>query len=221
MTEQRGTFRERNTSPEEESCEGKDLDQESFREMAGEYLTRIELPKEKGKYHYILCAVGLVGSGKTTVMKPLAERLNLARVSGDDVRKLLKDRGYNWQRTTDITLFAIKHLLGRGYSVAVDSDCAGKPVEEFARSLGAIQPPEVLYIHINPPEEFIINKLKKFQHSWLFNDADDALKSYYRRKPLHESLKEKFVFAVDTARQDVHEQIEGAVTAIKDRLEKK
>ncbi|MDE1944098.1 MAG: hypothetical protein KGH97_01205 [Patescibacteria group bacterium] len=43
-----------------------------------------------------LAPVGRVGAGKTTVVKPLAERLGLVRISSDEIRKLLKERGLGY-----------------------------------------------------------------------------------------------------------------------------
>ena len=110
--------------------------------------------------------------------------------------------------------FIIQNFAKQGYSIAIDADCAGHNVAETikkaAQSIGA----QTIWIHINPPEEFILNKLKNYKHTWLFKDSDDALASYYRRKPLHEELDFPFAYTFDTSKNNVAEQIEDAASVI-------
>ena len=51
---------------------------------------------KKANQELILCPVGLVGAGKTTVLKPISKILNLVRVSSDEIRGILKQEGYNF-----------------------------------------------------------------------------------------------------------------------------
>jgi predicted kinase len=201
-------------SPEEESLEGDILTEVDFILVTDEYWRSLDIPVEQPKKKLILCPIGLVGSGKSTVIKPLSIQLHLVRVSGDEVRKLLKERGFNWTRTIEIVFSIIERLLERGYSVAIDSDCAGKNVTSTLEDEAGKYGYKVLYIHINPPEAFIINKLKNFKHSWLFKDSDDALRSYVRRKPLHDNLQLPYVYTFDPSRSDIGEQITAAVKSI-------
>jgi hypothetical protein len=72
----------------------------------------------------------------------------------------------------------------------------------------------VVWIHINPPENFILNKLNNYNHTWLFKDADEAVATYYRRKPLHQDLKLEFAYVFDTSKPDIQSQINTAVPLI-------
>ncbi len=65
-----------------------------------------------------------------------------------------------------------------------------------------------IWIHINPPEEFILNKLRTYNHTWLFKDADEAIDNYMRRKHLHEHLPMAFLHTFDTSREGLGEEIE-------------
>ncbi len=201
-------------SPDHESIDGLTLDDAAFELITKLYIDQLIVPSERPKRQFFLCPVGLVGAGKSTVMKPLADRLHLVRISTDEIRKLLKEQGYNHVRTAEIAYGIIRDFAQKGYSIAIDADCAGSSVadtiKQAAKAIGA----EVLWIHINPPEDFIINKLKNFNHTWLFKDAQDALASYYRRKPLHEKLDFPFIYTFDTSRTDIPQQLNDAVRAI-------
>ncbi len=185
--------------------------------IAEEYWQIMEKPAEPSATKWILCPVGLVGAGKSTVVKPLAKRFHLARLSGDEIRKILIEKGYSTERTLEIAFAVFLRLAEAGLRIAIDSDCAGsvaQALEEQAKKWGY----QIFYIHINPPEEFILNKLRTYKHTWLFKDADDALANYFRRKPLHENLQFPFVYTFDTSRPDLEGQLEEAVKKIETLL---
>jgi len=80
----------------------------------------------------------------------------------------------------------------------------------------------LVFIHVNPPEEFIINKLKhvvRYEPSGLIEDADHALADYYRRKPLHEKYLSEITFdeTFDTSRPDLSEQIDKFVKHLREQ----
>lgn len=186
-------------------------------EVAKEYEQTIAIPEQKGK-QFFLCPVGLVGAGKTTVLKPLAEKFGLVRISTDEIRKMLKERGYGYKAAESIALAVGEKYARQGYGIAIDADCARPDkkleIEEVAKKLNV----PLIWIHINPPEEFIINKLKNYPHTWLFKDAEHALQNYYARKPLHEKLDFDFTYTFDTSRSDIGKQIDEAAEKIKTKL---
>lgn len=218
MSDLQPTFQQTIGSPEDESREGLDLDGQNFVRIISTYLKQIELPKEKPIAKFFLCPIGLVGSGKSTVIKPLSEHFGLARVSGDEIRKLLKENGFNLIRTVEIAFHVVARLVKEGYSIALDSDCSGPNVQETIERAAKENAYQVFYLHINPPEEFILNKLKNFQHTWLFKDADHAIRTYYHRKPLHENIKRDFLYTFDTSKPDLTDQIQEAISLIEKKL---
>lgn len=218
MSKQQPTVNELMDPLVSESREGEDLDQQNFEWMISEYLKGIELPKEKPVQKFFLCPIGLVGAGKSTVIKPLSKHFGLARVSGDEIRKQLKEHGYNFVRTKEIASHITQRLLKDGYGIALDSDCVGQDIQEIVRKAAAEYSYKIFYIHINPPEEFILNKLKNFRHTWLFKDADDAIQHYYRRKPMHENLTMDFIYTFDTSKADLDRQMAEAISVIEDRI---
>lgn len=187
--------------------------------VATEYEKSLSVPSVKPKHQFVLCPIGLVGSGKTTVVKPLAEKLSLIRISGDEIRHIMKDTVGNYDAAFEIGAMLIKKYLAQGYSIAIDSDCAGEHTLKLISEAQAKMGINPVWIHINPPESFILNKLKNFKHTWLFKDGDEAIANYMRRKPLHENLTMPFVYTFDTSRGDIAQQIIEAEAKIKTRIQ--
>lgn len=187
---------------------------EEVEKIKEEYVSQIVVPKNLSGTQYLLCPVGLVGAGKTTVVKPLAEKLGLVRISSDDIRKLLKDHGYDYEMTLEIAMRIAVDFLGQGYSLALDADCAGEKARQVISQAVQKFGVKTVWIHINPPEEFILNKLRHYPHTWLFKDADDAIANYRARKPLHEKLDMPFVYVFDTSQSDLTRQLEEGARAI-------
>lgn len=186
-------------------------------EVIKEYEKMVVVPKEKGK-QFFLCPVGLVGAGKTTVLRPLAERFGLVRISTDEIRKILKERGEDFGGAEEAALKIGEKYARQGYGIAIDADCVRTDKRERIEKMAAELKVPVVYVHINPPEEFIINKLKNYPHTWLFRDAEHALQNYYARKPLHEKLDLDFIHTFDTSRSDLDKQIDEAAEKIKIKL---
>lgn len=195
----------------QESGDGKNLDDNDVQTIVDKFVNSLDFPAKKPVKQLILCPTGLVGAGKTTVIKPLSERLSLLRISTDEIRKILHDNGYNYLRTTEICLLVISKHLDDGYSLAMDFDCVGPEAERYIEKIKSEGTIGVVRVHIDPPESFILNKLTNFKHSWLFRDADDAVANYYRRKPLHDEYLSgiEFDYVFDTSKPDLSNQIDG------------
>lgn len=185
-----------------------------IKEVLAEYEHSLALPEQPERKRFLLCPVGLVGAGKTTVTKPLAERLSLVRISRDEIRKLLKERGEGYEVIEELTLILIHTYLGKGYSIAVDSDCAHPQTVELINPCAEEYGTLVFWIHIDPPEEFILHKLRSHEPTWLFKDAEEAVANYMRRKPLHESLPMPFLHAFDTSKPGLATEIEETARSI-------
>ena len=174
------------------------------------FLKSLFIPDEKPQHQYILCPVGLVGAGKTTVVKPLSETLDLVRISGDEIRKCFKDKGYGYDRFKELAFEITQSFLGQGYSIAIDSDCVTEDTIQKINDSKEKYGIKDVWIHINPPEEFIINKLSNLKPNWL-GTAEQMVKNYYQRKPLHEDLSHfSFIYTFDTSRDDLDKQLKEA-----------
>lgn len=201
---------------EKESSDGRVPTEAELAELITDYEKTLTLPDVIRKPQLLVCPVGLVGAGKSTVIKPLSEKLGLVRISTDEIRHLLQDRGFTFALVEQIGLFLLKKNLLFGYSVALDADCAGSAHRFILQVPEKFPKVKVVWLHVNPPEEFILNKLKKFKHTWLFKDAEEAIANYYRRKPLHEHLDMPFLYTFDTSRPDLGRQIDEAEGLIKE-----
>ncbi|MBU4142896.1 ATP-binding protein [Patescibacteria group bacterium] len=195
---------------------GKNLPDTEFERILREYQKTIVVCEQKPARQFFLCPVGLVGAGKTTVLKPLAERLSLVRVSTDEIRKILKDREYDYERAGEMAQELIKNFAKEGYSVAIDADCVNKKedIEKLAKEVGA----KIIWLHINPSEEFIINKLRNFKNGWLAEDNEEMVRNYFERKPRHQKLNFPFLYTFDTSRDNLEKQIKEAAELIKEEI---
>jgi len=195
-----------------ESSVGNDLPESEIEAIAREYEKSIYIPGKKNKRQIFLAPVGLVAAGKSTVLDLLCERLSLARVSGDDIRLLLRDKGYNYLKTLDIANLVLLGLLDQGYSIAVDSDCISIDVRKAIQAYKEKYSFQDIWIHINPPEKFIEDKLSKmkYEKSGIFSNKEEALANFYERMPLHKEYvsKIKYLYEFDTSRDDIREQAE-------------
>lgn len=196
----------------QESAQGTNLSDDAFEQIVKETEDSLAIPAQKRQPQILLCPVGLIGSGKTTVITPLSERLHLIRISGDEIRKRLASKGYNYLRVLEITSHLVKKYLGLGYSIAIDSDCAGAGrdmIQQTAKKYPAIN---IIWIHIHAPELCILERLRVRHPS--SNDAERMIASYMRRKPLHERLDFPFLYIFDTSRDDLPQQINEAMGLI-------
>lgn len=195
--------------------------QEILEEVAKEYEGTLTIPASKQLPQWILMPVGLIGTGKTTVVKPLAERLNLIRISTDDIREKLKRRGYSYNGARDIVQHCIIKYLNLGYSIALDANTGSKVGLEYNKKTADLFPSvRQIFIHINPPEEFIVNKLKKYQHTWLFRDAEHALENLSMNKKDYNVPDVNFAYTFDPSKADLLDQIQHGVEAIERELKK-
>lgn len=178
-----------------------------------EYERQLIIPDRKPEHQFILCPVGLVGAGKTTVVKPLSERLSLLRVSGDEIRKILNDKGYDYDKVQEIATILASKYLDQGYSMCSDNDCVTEKTQNIMNNLSKKYNLKLVWIHINPPEEFILNKLKTHQGGWMGNEA--LIQNYFDRKPLHQNLNLPFVYTLDTSKSTLPDQIKKAEEIIR------
>ena len=189
-----------------------DLPEEMIEEFASVYRNTIFVPDKKPKKQFLLCPVGLVGAGKTTVVKPLSEKLHLVRVSTDEIRKMLKEKGYNYSKIRDISLKIVESFIKNGYSITIDGNCGVLETQNYIKEAERKYGLQTIWIHVNPPEEFIVKKLQNFPHTWLFENGDEAIKAYYEYKKKHDYSQSliPFLYTFDTSKNDLSQQLEEA-----------
>ncbi len=190
-----------------------------------QFETSLVIPPSIEKPQFFLCPVGFIGAGKTTIMKALCERLSVIRVENDYARKLFRAQGnFDSNYARDLTRVFILKYLEQGYRIGIDANCGGprrndpNSVENISRKTGI----PIIWIHINPPEEFILCMLTKrhssSNHTWLFRDAQHAIERYFFWKDQANYADIDFTYVFDTSRDDVDEQIENSIQAIQKRI---
>ncbi|MFA5358673.1 MAG: AAA family ATPase [Patescibacteria group bacterium] len=195
------------TSKNIDSTAGRVLSDKDFLKVMSEYEKTLVVP-DKGKKGVILCPVGQVGAGKTTVVKPLAKKLGLLRISMDEIRRILLRDGFNLVRTKEMFLQLMLKYLDRGYDFVVDADCSRDVslIKKIAKDYGK----KVIWIHVKPPEKYILNKLKNYKHSWLFKDSAEAIACYRALKNIRRGVEKriKFFYTFDPSKPDLNKQVE-------------
>lgn len=196
-----------------------DAPQDVLEKVQVEYEKTLVIPDHRPSPQWMLMPVGVVGAGKTTVVKPLAERLGLIRISTDEVRERLKQHGYSYEGARDIAHALSTKYLGLGYSIAVDGNAGSKSGLEYNKK-NAETFPQVrqVFIHIDPPDEYIVNKLRNYQHTWLFKDAEHAIESFYKNKQEFVIPDLPFVYTFNPSGDNLPMQLEAGVRAIEERL---
>ena len=204
------------------------IDEAARQQLADEYYASLEKPADaKQPPQFCLCVIGLVGAGKSTVLRKLCREIPMVRQSGDEIRALVYKKGlpkYESLTIADIGGRTSLCLKQEGYRVAHDNDFANPfiraEMQERNRRLGI---PEI-WIRVDAPEDFIVNKLRRFDHTYLFKDADEAVANYYARKQLHTQEAEAlarlpYIYIFDTSRADLDEQAAAAAQKIRKQLE--
>lgn len=157
-----------------------------------------------------ICTIGLVGSGKTTIAKMLQDKIDLIRISTDDIRIILKYNNLN-KSIEEISFELLKFFILKKYPIFLDADCIlyKNKIDEVLLKHNY----KAIWIHINPPENFIIKKLKNISylntnHPKVFNNnPQKALECYFMRKKLHKNLSSNFFHKFDTSTDDLNIQI--------------
>lgn len=196
---------------------GPELPPDRFQEFVDRYISSVQVPDRKTKNPFILATAGLIGSGKSTVIKPLAKKLGLVVISTDSVREILRSAGFNFAKAREIAVQADNHFHSLGYGIAVDANSGSKLGIEITKNVRREQQVPVVWIHVDTPEAVVLERLRARKKDWLFRDGDHAVSEYYRNKELNKDmLKEKlpFLYTFDTSRTDIDAQIEEAAQII-------
>lgn len=180
------------------------------------YKRDLALPSEKAPKAFILAPVGLIGAGKTTILRELSPRLALVRISSDELRRGLKDAGQTYDAIPEMMEALAHEYLSIGHGIAIDADCASPHTQEYIKKLAAEYTVPVVWVHVASPEAFILEKLRTFSGDrWLTDDQEVMVANYEARKPLHENLTMPFAYVFDASREDFREQLVAGEAAIR------
>jgi hypothetical protein len=190
--------------------------QEVLDEIGLEQEKSLKLPERISGPQWMLMPVGLIGAGKSTVVRPLVEHFGLVRISTDEIREKLKTRGYSYEGSVELATALGKKYLGLGYSVAFDANTGStQGLRRNAEVHEAFPEAKQIFIHIDPPDAFIIDKLRNYHHTWLFKDGDHAVESFLKNKKESVLPDLPFVYRFDPSKDNLPEQLEEGIGAIK------
>lgn len=207
----------------QENTESKNLSDLELKKIVKQYEKNINVSKNKLAQQIVILPVGLIGAGKTTVIKPICDKLGLVRVSADEIRYILKSNGFNYLRIAEIIEYVVIDYLSQGYSIGMDGDNVAPITQKLFKKYARQYKCKLFWIHISPSEKFIINKLKNYNHTWLFKNSDEAIAKYKNRKLLHKQCLSSinFYYKIDTSKNNLQQQIEKLISKLNIDLNKR
>ncbi len=137
--------------------------QETIHKLSQDFLSRLKLPAKKSDSSFVIAIIGLVGSGRTTVAKRIAECVSGAvLVQSNSARFLLKEAGLPWgENVRQILKEVAKDLLSKGYGVVFDGNASDKEdrknIYEIVRGTGA----KTFYVRITIDPELAKEREQK------------------------------------------------------------
>lgn len=192
----------------------------SLQEVEAEFVNQILVPEPRLPRQIFFCPVGLVGAGKTTVTKPIAEALGLVRVSSDELREILHSNGLGYDSVKQIGVRVITRFAREGYGIALDMDCGNPEVIDAVTSLAGELRAPIFWIRVTAPEEHIFEKFRRHPPSWLADNPETMVANYRAQKERRLGQKRPIDFSweFDTSSPSLAEEIEGCVRMIKDKV---
>ncbi|MBU4481944.1 AAA family ATPase [Patescibacteria group bacterium] len=86
------------------------------------YLSKLQIAKRKTEKPIIVAMVGLVGSGKTSVARKIAEMIGGTIIVADDIRIHLRKLGEKFEKTRAISENIALEIIKQGGNLVLDSD---------------------------------------------------------------------------------------------------
>lgn len=86
------------------------------------FLSKLNTKQRKTEKSVIVALIGLIGSGKSSVAKELAEQIGATVIEGDEIRIELRKQDERYERTRAIAENVAIEVVKRGGNVILDSD---------------------------------------------------------------------------------------------------
>lgn len=195
---------------------------DQVKELATEFYDQLDKPETtKSKPQFCICPIGLVGTGKTTVLKKICAQLRAIRVSADEVRSMLYTKGLPFDDAMYVTHEVCVRLKQEGYNIAHDGDFAAPVSRELLGQVDQELGITELWIRVQAPEDVTLKNIKARGPGILFRDIDHAVSLHQRRKELHaapEIDELPFMYTFDTSRPGIDDQVAEFVRLAQARL---
>lgn len=149
----------------------------------------------------LVLVCGLPGTGKSTIARNLASRMNAAILRTDSVRKELIEKPEYSDEEKELvyrtTLLIAKYLLSAGKSVIIDGTFYKKSLRARAYEVAEKTGSALEIIECTCPEDVIIKRMKRRKGREALSDADYEV--YRKIKEEFEPIERKHV-VIDTSK---------------------
>lgn len=145
----------------------------------------------------IIAMVGLVGSGKSSVARYIAEQIQGIIIRSDEIRVLLRQKELSYEYVQDISHEVVLEAFRRGFSVVVDSDFVQEEkrkifeeeIHKAEISLGLDQKVKIKYVRVYAPGDEMIGRMI----AYVGGDVEGAHIDFYKNTIAEWSGDKSFV----------------------------
>lgn len=170
------------------------------RNIQNKFTGDLKIYKRKTKQPVIVAMIGLVGSGKGTIARVLAQKIGATVVEGDAARVLLRRKKQAYTHTRIILEQATSAILRKGGNVIIDSDFVGLEKQKRVFVQAKKHKAKVLFIRTHADFDIVTGRILEAQYKpssffggarafWegkkKFRGAIIKLRELWRRTPNH------------------------------------
>ena len=166
------------------------------------FIAKLNIKKSRTNNPIVVAMIGLVGSGKSSVAKKLAEHIGATVISGDEIRIELRKQGEQYEQARVIAENTMIEVMRRDSNVILDSDFIDEKkrasIREKARKFGFqlvfvstytdldVQIGRIITAdYKNAVNDFFGSASSEWQGSDQSKGAVVKLREMWRRIPLH------------------------------------
>lgn len=180
-------------------------------QFIAEYYTRLKIPTALTCKPFIICPVGRIKSGKTTLTSTLEEQLGACRISLDTARIMLRiENNYHSSEYKKIIPTIVDRVITQKVPFIIDSSCASLWTRELVEKISEQYNIPLIWIHVNPTDEWIIEKLKhfKYEKNQIFTGPKNAIRRFKEHLLDFPDISDiPFEYAIDSSQEDYIENI--------------
>jgi predicted kinase len=137
---------------------GQEKRPEEYDVVYREYREKLVFPERnvRAEPSTVVCMIGLVGSGKSTVARMIAKRLNAVLINGDAIRVVLRHQEMDYSLARLIAEDLVCEIVGLGYNVVLDSDFIDSRKRASMRALVSTIGADICFVrvHVDPNKAY-------------------------------------------------------------------